>query len=59
MAFMGMLKDPVSGYRRRTSSASFFGNCPAKFLEKFQIFSDTTAGFMASFRLRGAQAAGL
>src|SRR4029077_520113 len=32
---------------------------PGKVFEKFQIFSDTTVGFMASFRLWGAQAAGL
>jgi hypothetical protein len=55
MAFMEMLKDPVSGYRRRTSSASFSGNCPAKFLEKFQIRRRIYAGF----RLWEAQAAGL
>jgi len=34
-------------------------NTPGKVFEKFQIFSDTTVGFMASFRLWGAQAAGL
>jgi hypothetical protein len=32
---------------------------PGKVLEKFQIFSDTTVGFIASFRLWGGQAAGL
>jgi hypothetical protein len=60
MAFMGMLK--VSGVKSSASAPCLLNilqrELPSKVLEKFQIFSDTTADY-AGFRLWGAQAASL
>jgi hypothetical protein len=60
IAFMGMLK--VSSLKSSASAPRLLNillrKLPGQVLEKFQIFSDTTAG-SCGFRLWGAQAASL
>jgi hypothetical protein len=58
MAFMGNVKS-ISVKSPASALNIFFRKLPGKVLEKFQIFSDTTAGLCGFSTLGEAQAASL